>query len=52
MEVLFIIIVVNNVESLMLFKIACAVDGNSSIRAVIGKICFKWNACFVVHFLL
>ena len=52
MEVLFIIIVVNSVATLMLFIIACVVDGNSSIRAVIGKICFKWNACFVVSFLL
>ena len=52
MEVLFIIIVVNSVATWMLFKTACVVDGNSSIRAVIGKICFKWNACFVVTFLL
>ena len=52
MEVLFIIIVVNNVESLMLFKTACVVDGNSSIRDAIGKIWYKWNACFVVTFLL
>ena len=35
MEVLFIIIIVNSVATLMLFKIACLVVGNSSIRAVI-----------------
>ena len=52
MEVLFIIIIVNNVATLMLFKIACVVDGNSSIRAVIEKIWYKRNTCFVVTFLL